>query len=57
MSGDERHEIAERFVEDFRDLVHKHAGKIYDEADTELLIMMQERTSVFNPYVWSEELV
>jgi len=54
MTLDERYERAEAFVKEFRDLVHKHAGTAdYQQADPDLLAMLQDRTSVFNPYVWS----
>lgn len=50
-----RHDKAEAFLKDFRKLVHKYAGSSYQKADVELLHMMQDRTSVFNPYIWPKD--
>jgi hypothetical protein len=50
---EQRHEQAECFIEEFRDLVRKYAKTSrFSEADLELLYMLQDRTSVFNPYIW-----
>ena len=55
MSPTQRHNTTNKFLLDFRKLVHRYAGKSYPAADTELLYMMQEKTSVFNPYIWPKE--
>lgn len=43
---------ADSFLDDFKVLVHKYAGDDYSQADPHLLTLMQERTSVFQPYIW-----
>lgn len=54
MTDDERHEKAQQFIKEFRDLVRKHAGASFEAADVDLLYMMQDMTSVFQPYIWSD---
>jgi hypothetical protein len=53
MTLDEKLDKAEEFLEEFKTLVHKYAGSDYSKADPELLAMIQDRTSVFQPYLWS----
>ena len=45
---------ADEFLLEFRALVHKYAGNDYAKADLLLLTLLQERTSVFNPFIWPE---
>lgn len=54
MTDDERYEKTQQFIKEFRDLVRKHAGTNFEAADGDLLYMMQDRTSVFSPYIWSD---
>jgi hypothetical protein len=35
-------------------LLHKHVGRDYDKVDQELLAMLQDSTSLFQPYMWPE---
>ena len=49
---DEIHNKAEEFLKEFKTLVRKYVPK-YDNS-AELLDLMQERTSVFSPYIWSD---
>ena len=48
---DRVYEKADAFLADFKALVRKYATK----DDQELLYIMQDRTSVFSPYVWSDK--
>lgn len=50
------YEKAQAFHEEFRHLVRKYMPKEPDsEDDGLLLMMMQERTSVYNPWIWAED--
>ena len=49
--NDELHEKLQEFSVDFAKLVRKYCPKY----DPEYVTLLQERTSCFNPYVWSEE--
>lgn len=53
MTLDQKLDKAEEFLAEFKKLVHKHAGDNYAFVDQDLLAMMQERTSVYQPYIWS----
>jgi len=55
---DELYNKSEQFIKDFKSLVRKYVPKYptkqYDPG-FELLSMMQDRVSVYNPYVWSND--
>ena len=51
---DQDFEKAEEFLKKFKDLVRSFVP-VYTEESVDLLYLMQERTSVFNPYVWSDD--
>ena len=53
MTLDQKLDIADAFLEDFKELVHKHAGQKFEAADPELLVFLQDRTSVYQPFIWS----
>ena len=56
MNLDEKYQRADAFLEEFKTLVHKHAGSdIFNKVDPELLAMLQDRTSCFQPYLWTKE--
>ena len=51
---DARHEHVENFTKEFKELVRKYMKKYpTNDFDAETLMMMQDRTSCYNPYVWS----
>lgn len=51
-TSEECEEKAIAFQKELRELLHKHIGTKFHNADPLLLAMMQERTSLFNPYMW-----
>lgn len=53
---DEIYEKVNAFHIEFKALVRKHLPKFpTDEKGSELHTMIQERTSTFAPYIWSDE--
>lgn len=54
MTFDEQNEAVEGFLEEFKALVRKYVPK-YDKDGIDLLYRLQEKTSVFNPYIWNDE--
>lgn len=55
---EKEHKRLEAFTADFAKLVRKYMPVWPDprSPEMEFLYRMQERTSCFNPYVWSEEM-
>lgn len=49
-----RHEKAEAFGREFKALVRKFCPEPFAEVDDHLLVMMQDRTSCYSPYIWSD---
>jgi hypothetical protein len=52
---DKQLDKAEAFQAEFKVLVRKYVPATTKEEDIDLLMLLQERTSVFNPYVWSDD--
>lgn len=53
---DERFLKAEAFEEEFKQLVRRYVLSFPDnDFDMVMLHMLQERTSCFSPYVWSDD--
>ncbi len=51
---DARHEQIQKFHLEFKNLVRKYMPKYpTNDFDTETLTMMQDKTSCYNPYIWS----
>ena len=48
---DDVHNKVQEFHKEFKDLVRKYVPKY---VHTDLLDMMQEKTSVYSPYIWSD---
>lgn len=55
MTLEDRYKKCDAFLRDLRELVWKHVGKNYDKVDPALLMMMQEHTSLFQPWMWPVE--
>jgi hypothetical protein len=56
MNLDERYEKKEAFLDELRELLWKTVGtKRFNEADSDLLYMLQDCTSLFQPYMWPED--
>lgn len=58
MTLDEKLDLVEAFTRDFALLVRSYMARVEGtEADkTEVLYMLQDNTSCFQPYVWSDEI-
>lgn len=54
MTLDEKLDIADAFLQDFKALVRKYVPTDEEDWD-ELLYLLQERTSVFAPYIWDDD--
>lgn len=51
---DKRHEHVQAFSKEFKQLVRKYMKKYpTNEFDAETLAMMQDKTSCYNPFIWS----
>ena len=55
MDYDETHEHVQAFAEEFAKLVRKFSPTFADGNHNNLLVRMQDQTSCFSPYVWSEK--
>lgn len=54
--SEENHNKAEKFITDFKKLVRSYVPEYPEtDKDAELLDMIQDRTSCFNPYIWSDK--
>ncbi len=52
MTLEERYLRCDAFLYELRDLVWKHLGKDFNKVDQELLMLMQDSTSLYQPWMW-----
>ena len=50
---DEEFEKVEAFLAEFKALVRKYVPDYNGEESVMMLMWLQEKTSVYNPYIWS----
>lgn len=58
LDWDKAHDEVNKFHEEFKALVRKYVPKYPESAqdyEVELLAMMQDKTSVYGPYIWSDD--
>lgn len=56
MTLDEKLDKADEFLAEFKLLVRKYVPD-YDSAESDFVMMLQDRTSVYSPYIWSDKKV
>jgi hypothetical protein len=53
MTWDERYNKRDQFVKELKALLHKTMGTVdFNKADSDLLDMLQDCTSLYQPYMW-----